>query len=248
MSRRRKTRFEKWFSLTRYRRRFGARTLAADLPVDDLDTIKHHTVRGDEAQYAYGSLPDLAAHLQRLRREFIGHSELLYHHAALIVLIRREADVARNFVRFRHLWATESAFLLKHLDLRWLIAACDTLIDHDRDPVLRATLMNAVVLVNTVKLQETERFLQGQRDAVDQPGPVEQLRNERVALCDGLSAFVAGTDDTLRNMRWRLEQICALHPLGTLAMEVFERVQQPENDNAYWRFRARHTRERTRWW
>ena len=68
MSRRRKTRFEKWFSLTRYRRRFGARTLAADLPVDDLDAIKHHTVRGDEAQYAYGSLPDLAAHLQRLRR------------------------------------------------------------------------------------------------------------------------------------------------------------------------------------
>lgn len=248
MSRRRKTRFEKWFSYTRYRRRFGARTLAAELPVEDLEAIKNSTVLGDDAQYAYGSLPNLAAHMQRLRREFIGHSELLYHHAALIVLIRREADVARNFARFRYLWDAESAYLLQHLDLRWLIAACDTLIDHDRDAVLRATLMNAVVLVNTVKLQETERFLQGQRNAVDLAGPVEQLRVERVALCDGLSAFVAGTDDTLRNMRWRLEQVCALHPLGVLVMEVFERMQQDGNENTYRRFRERHTRERTRWW
>lgn len=54
---------------------------------------------------------------------------------------------------------------------------------------------------------------------------------------------MAGTDDTLRNMRWRLEQICAVHPLAGIAMVVFERLQLPANDNVYSRFRQRHTRE-----
>ncbi len=248
MSRRRKTRFEKWFSFNRYRRRFGARSLAAGLSVEDFDVLKHSIVQGNDAQYAYGSLPELGAHLQRLRQEFVGHSELLYHHAALIVLIRREADVAKNFVRFHQLWDAERDFLCERLDMRWLIAACDTLIDHHPEPVLRAALMNAVVLVNTVKLHETERFLQGQQGAMDLAEPVARLKEERIGLCDGLSAFVAGTDDTLRNMRWRLEQMCALHPLASIVMVVFQRLQLRKNENVYARFRERHTRERTRWW
>ncbi|MGP1682228.1 MAG: hypothetical protein ACTS8S_07880, partial [Giesbergeria sp.] len=104
MSRRRKTRIEKWFSFNRYRRRFGARVLASDLLGDDVESLKRNLVVGEGAEYAYGSVPDLQAHLQRLRGEFIGRPELLYHHAALIVLIRREAEVARNFARFKQLW------------------------------------------------------------------------------------------------------------------------------------------------
>ena len=248
MSRRRKTRIEKWFSFNRYRRRFGARALAGDLLDDDLEALKRTLVSGGEAEYAYGSLPDLQAHLQRLRQEFIGRPELLYHHAALIVLIRRESEVVRNFARFKQLWLAEQAFLTEHLDLRWLVAACDTLIDQDPDLALRAALMNGVLLVNTVKLQETERFLQGQNGANDDPQALAALQSRRIGLCDGLSAFVAGTDDTLRNMRWRLESICAVHPLAGIVMVIFERLQQPLNDNVFSRFRQRHTRDRTRWW
>ena len=248
MIRRRKTRIEKWLSFNRYRRRFGARALSADLLRGDLEALKRHLVTGDEAEYAYGSLPDLQSHLQRLRREFVGQSELLYHHAALIVLIRRESDVARNFARFKHLWLAEQDFLAEQLDLRWLVAACDTLIDHDPDLALRAALMNGVLLVNTVKLQETERLLQAQGGAADDPQALAALQSRRIGLCDGLSAFVAGTDDTLRNMRWRLEKICAVHPLGDIAMVIFDRLQRPTNDNVFSRFRRRHTRDRTRWW
>lgn len=248
MSPRRKTLFEKWFSFSRHRRRFGARALASDLLEGDLEALKHTLVSGNEAEYACGSLPDLQAHLQRLRREFVGRPELLYHHAALIVLIRRESEVARNFSRLKHLWLAEQAFLSEHLDLRWLVAACDTLIDHDPDVALRAALMNAVILVNTVKLQETERFLRLPSTSADDPQALVALKSRHIALFDGLSAFVAGSDDTLRNMRWRLEQICAVHPLAGIAMVVFERLQLPANDNVYSRFRQRHTRERTRWW
>lgn len=248
MSRRRKSRIEKWFSFNRYRRRFGARALAGSLLGDDLETLKRTLVAGDQAQYAYGSLPDLQAHLQRLRQEFTGRAELLYHHAALIVLIRRESEVVRNFVRFQQLWQAEQAFLTEQLDLRWLVAACDTFIDHHPDAALRAALMNGVLLVNTVKLQETERFLQAQSGAADDPQALAALQSRRIGLCDGLSAFVAGTDDTLRNMRWRLERVCAVHPLARIALVIFDRLQLPGNDNVYARFRQRHTRERTRWW
>jgi hypothetical protein len=177
MSRRRKTKIEKWFSFNRYRRRFGAHALAAGLLGEDTEALKSTLVAGDAAEYAYGSLPDLQAHLQRLRQEFIGQPELLYHHAALIVLIRREAAPEQNFARFKQLWLSEQAFLSEHLDLRWLVAACDTFIDHDPDAGLRATLMNAVLLVNTIKLQETERFLQGPRSH-----PIGPSRSPRCRL------------------------------------------------------------------
>lgn len=251
MPRRRKTRFEHWFSLSRHRRRAGADALAQSLGGRDLRELKETLVegaQGEQPQYMHGSLVDLRQHIGRLRQEFIGQPELLYHHATLIVMIRRDAQASANFALLRELWLAEPEFLCASLDLRWLVAACDSFIDHDADPVVRATLMSGVLLVNTVKLQETERFLAGGHGAADDPQSGAALQAGRIALFDGLAAFVPGTDDTLRNMRWRLDQVCALHPLGVIVMEIFERLQQDRNDNVYARFRSRHTRDRTRWW
>ena len=52
----------------------------------------------------------------------------------------------------------------------------------------------------------------------------------------------------LRNMRWRLDKVCGQHELGQIVIEIFDRLQQSENDNIYSRSKARHTREKTRWW
>ncbi|MDF1486080.1 hypothetical protein PY257_12960 [Ramlibacter sp. H39-3-26] len=246
--RRRKTPFEKWFSFGRHRRRFGADAAAAQLQAPDVQALKQALVQGDAPQYAHGASVDLREHLQRLRREFIGQPELLYHHAMLIVLIRREVDTRVHYARFRQLWLAEADFLLRHLNLRWLVSACDTFIDHDGDATLKAILMNGVLLVNTVKLQETERFLCRLDDLRDQPASIDALRQHRVGLFDGLSAFIAGTDDTLRNMRWRLEDVCRAHPLGRIVMAIFERLQLDANGNVYSRFKQRHTRDKTRWW
>ena len=251
---RRKNSFEKWFSFNRHRRRFGAGALAAVLehPQEDLQALKEQLVSAADGQdrvYAHGSVPDLAGHLVRLRGEFVGQPELLYRHAQLIVLVRREADTQANYARFEQLWLAEPQFLRTQLDLRWLVAACDTFMDHAQDPVLRALAVSGPLLVNTVKLQETERFLQPALTAsVDDADALQALQSRRVGLFDGLTAFIAGTDDTLRNMRWRLGDVCALHPLGAVVLEIFERLQREGHDNVYLRFRQRHTRERTRWW
>lgn len=250
MIHRRKSAFEKWFSFTRHRRRFGADALAPQLDSQDFAALRSSIVAGEEGpQHTHGSVVDLNEHLARVRREFIGQSELLYQHAMLIVLIRREADVQANYTRFKRMWMAERDFLAGHLDMRWLISACDTFIDHDGDPVLRAVAMNGPLLVNTVKLAETERYIKGVDTAApDRQESLDALRTHRVGLFDGIAGFIPGTDDTLRNLRWRLQDVCALHPLGVVVMELFERLQREPNDNVFLRFRHRHQREKTRWW
>ncbi|QIL82851.1 hypothetical protein G7047_25090 [Diaphorobacter sp. HDW4A] len=251
MIHRRKSAFEKWFSFTRHRRRFGADEHVQRLDAQGFEKLRESIIQseGDDAKYAHGASVNLDEHLAKVRREFIGQSELLYQHAMLIVLIRREADVAANYERFKRMWMAERDFLTTHLDMRWLLSACDTFIDLDTDPLLRAVAMNGPLLANTVKLGETERFILGvNAETPDKQAALDELWTHRVGLFDGVSGFIPGTDDTLRNMRWRLEDVCKLHPLGVVVMEIFDRLQRDANENVYLRFKKRHTREKTRWW
>ena len=244
---RQKTKFEQWFSWSRHQRRAGAAQVLQELHAVDIEQLKQQTISGDSIEYTYGSAKDLQQHLNALRAEFVGSPELAHYHASLIVLLRRDVDVATNYQRLKQLWLAERDFLLGCLNTRWLICACDSMVDHDDDPLLQALLMNAVMLINTLKLQETEAIL-CQHDYTEDPKMRDQLQQQRVALFDGTSAFAVGTDDTLRNMRWRLEKICRLHPLGQIVLEIFDRLQQASNPNVYLRFKQRHQRERTRWW
>ena len=244
---RKKSRLEQWFSFSRHQRRFGAREVYAQFDGVDIDALKQQQVEGDVTRYTHGSAKDLKQHIEQLKDEFVGQPVLNHYHASLIVLIRREVDTTENYAKFKALWLRERDFLLRSLNTRWLISACDTFIDFEEDQLLKAILMNAVMLINTLKLQETERYL------CDQPTEVckekrDRLPHERVTLFDGTSAFVVGTDDTLRNMRWRLDQICKIHPLGMIVLEIFDRLQQEENNTVYLRFKKQHTREKTRWW
>lgn len=244
---RKKSKFEQWFSFSRHQRRFGADKVYAQLASVDIEKLKSDIIAGDQIQYTHGSAKDLNEHIEQLKHEFVGQPALSHYHASLIVLIRREVDVEENFEKFKALWMSERDFLLSTLNIRWLISACDTFLDLHDDVTLKATLMNAVVLINTLKLQETERYLCDQSLEINIEHQT-RLQTERYALFDGTSAFAVGTDDTLRNMRWRLDQICAVHPLGQLVIEIFDRLQHDENNNVYSRFKKRHTREKTRWW
>lgn len=244
---RKKSKFEQWFSFSRHQRRFGADQIYAALEQVDIKQLKVNIIAGEQVQYTYGSDKDLNTHINNLRQEFVGQSELNHYHASLIVLIRREIDVQENYQKFKALWLSEYDFLLKSLNIRWLLSACDTFIDLDDDYTLQAILMNAIVLMNTIKAQETEAAL-CQLQYLENEQTKQTLQNERVALFDGMSALAVGTDDTLRNMRWRLEKVCAHHELGAIVIEIFDRLQDPQNNNVYARAKARHSRERTRWW
>lgn len=111
-------------------------------------------------------------HLGNLRGEFSGHPEPLWHHAKLIVLLRRGVRTESTYAAFRNLWDVEGPFLAERLDLRWLVSATDTFAGHDRDPEVRAAAMMASLFANTVKMHGSERYLCNVVSAVPDPGRV----------------------------------------------------------------------------
>lgn len=163
---------------------------------------------------------DYETHLSTLLPEFAGRSELLFAHAALIVAIRRRLDLAADVPTFERMWAEEGAFLREHLSLRWLVSACDTFADHAADPARRARAMIGTVLVNSVKLQETERLMLG---LAGQPLP--QVEVPSVRLFSGLSAFHYPRGDMVANMIARLRRVAAEDAvLGPLLEEMTGRL------------------------
>ena len=78
------------------------------------------------------------------------------------------------------------------------------------------------------------------------PKQIETLQNERIPLFDGTSVFVIETDDTLRNMRWRLDSLPEAPPTSLILKELFHRVNIHET--AYKRMKEKHTRKNTVWW
>ena len=245
MGRRDKSRFEKWFSFSRHKRRFGAKGLASQIEID-FASQKKRIINGDDVVCTHGSANSLETHFNALKNEFSGQAELNYTHAKIIVLIRRDFEASENFQLFEQLWKKEKSFLLKSLNTRWLISAADTFVDYSSDATTRALSLAVSCLFNTVKIQETERFIQDADNCVDNEKRIKSLQQERVSLFDGTSAFAVGTDDTLRNMRWRIDKMAKINVAGEILQEVFIRLQK--NDCVYRRFKDRHTRDRTGWW
>jgi len=246
MPKRNKTPFEKWFSLSRHQRRSGAHKLSAVISTN-FKVQKAHIISGDEITYTHGSANDLSQHFLALEQEFVGQSELCYTHAKIIVLIRREFEVGKHFKQFEHLWHTEKKYLLKHLNTRWLISAADTLADYSDDNAVRALSVACTCLLNTVKIQESERFITNAQNCSDDLDKIHQLEKEkRFSLFDGTSVFKFGTDDTLRNMRWRIDKVAKFNIAGEILLEVFKRLQK--FDTVYKRTKDRHTRDKTCWW
>ena len=246
MSRRDKTKFEKWFSLSRHKRRSGAIELS-DQIATDFSQQKQIIIDGSEVQYTHGSSNNLEEHFIALRDEFVGQSELCFTHAKIIVLIRRDFEAKNHFVLFEKLWKVEKDYLLKHLNTRWLISAADTFADFSDNDSIKSLSVACSCLLNTVKIQESEHFITNFDIFIDDKEKIARLDNEeRVPLFDGTSVFKVGTDDTLRNMRWRIDKVAKINTAGEILLEIFLRLQ--EHDTVFKRLRDRHKRSKTGWW
>ena len=246
MSRRDKTRFEKWFSLSRHKRRSGAIELS-DQIATDFSQQKQTMINGNETHYTHGSSDNFEDHFIALKDEFIGQSELCYKHAKIIVLIRRDFDSTNHFKLLEQLWKEEKDYLLKTLNIRWLISATDTFADLSDDDSIKALSVACSCLLNTVKMQESERFITNAQSFIDDKEKMTRLDNEeRISLFDGTSVFKVGTDDTLRNMRWRIDKVAKINIAGEILLEIFLRLQ--EHDTVFKRLRDRHGRSKTGWW
>ena len=246
MSRRDKTRFEKWFSLSRHKRRSGAIELSDDIATNFLQQ-KKTIIDGSEIRFTHGSSDNLEEHFIALRDEFIGQSELCLTHAKIIVLIRRDFEAKNHFALFSQLWNEEKGYLLKNLNTRWLISATDTFADLSDNDAIKSLSIACSCLLNTVKMQESERFIANLDSNVDDKEKITRLDNEeRIPLFDGISVFKVGTDDTLRNMRWRIDKAAKINIAGEILLEIFLRLQ--EHDTIFKRLKDKHKRYKTGWW
>jgi hypothetical protein len=246
MGRRNKNRFEKWFSLSRHKRRSGAKQLSDQISMNFHQQSKQLIAEGDTI-YTHGSSDDIEEHFIALKDEFSGQSELCYTHAKIIVLIRRDFETIKHYDIFEQLWHEEKDFLLKKLNSRWLLAAADTMADCSDNDAVRGLSVACACLLNAVKIQESERYIANAQNYKDDKEKISQLDNgKRVPLFDGTSVFKFGTDDTLRNMRWRIDKMAKINIAGEILLEIFLRLQK--HDTVFKRLKDRHKRTKTGWW
>lgn len=193
---------------------------------------------------------NLESHLDNLKHQFIDQSELCFYHATLVVLLRRNYKPDETFAEFETLWTTQTDYLLQNLSLRWIVSACDTFIDHSTDKTKTAILMNVVTLINTLRVYETQQFLQLAHHSESLSlvaTQVDTLYQGDLSLYDGLTYFRIGTDDTLKHMRSRYESFHNTDKLATtMLLSVFDKLQ--DNNSAFSTLRALHKDDNSKWW
>ncbi len=193
---------------------------------------------------------DLENHLNNLKYQSLGESELCFYHNTLVILMRRKYKIAKTFAEFERLWLAESDYLLENLSLRWIVSACDTFIDHSNNTHRAAILMNVVTLMNTLRAYETKNFLQRSADTDSMPlisEKTDMLYAGDLPLYNGLTYFRIGTDDSLRNMRKRYHKFYKADKLATsMLLAVFEKLQH--TDSAFATLRTLHRDDWSKWW
>lgn len=202
--------------------------LAADARFDDLrgqvvTDVDNCFTRG-ERRFAefFARKADFFEHMNEIRSEFIGRSELLHVHAGLVVALRRRLVVDQFRPLFLRMWREQGDFLRGNLSLRWLVSAADTLIDHGETAAQRALALASVLFVNTVKLYESERHIHGLRDS-----QLDVVRSAGGFLFDGLTCFSVSDGDMITNMEGRSRRLLQEDDIaGPLLDEVMRRVSQ----------------------
>lgn len=182
--------------------------------------------RGERRSKVFGARrPDFFEHMNELRSEFLERSELLHVHAGCVVALRRRLAVDHFLPLYLRLWREERAFLLRELSLRWLVSACDTLVDQGETPVQRAVALNGSMLANSMKLAETERL---RTRAAGDDSEAPRQRRSPAGLFDGMTTFRPG-GDMIDNLFRRLDRVATLDDIaGPILQEVARRVKQAD--------------------
>lgn len=202
-------------------------TKRADELLDQLNSV----VSGNERDFiATGRLENLEQHLLHVKREFSGQPAINYTFACCIVKIRRQIEPEDNRALFLDLvhHPIIGPFLAQHLSLRWLVSAADTLADIGNAQEAGAA-MNLVVLINMMKLAETEYRLCGKPE--HQPQQLAQLLEQHpVALFEGMIYYHPIRGDMPRNMFQRLRRSVSSHAfLERVFARALQVVQQQPN-------------------
>ena len=219
---------------------------AVFLPTSHADTTEMLSAMvnvGEKARPLRGRKASIKGQLAVLASEFNGQPFVLFYHAGLISHLRRNIDIESNWPRFQRLWLEHADFLLKHLNSRWLVSACETISDHSTDAAERAGALCGVIFMGTIKLYETERVLCGpySRTLKDYI-PSKEI----IPLFDGLTAFNVSQGDMIKNL---LRRIHSPFPKELIAPRIMQELVQRSrsNDTVFKRLADVHTKAASAW-
>lgn len=191
--------------------------------------VSSGSIRADyETMRGIGILPEISEEMLKWRDECVGLPSVCLLHLYLIIAIRRQVDLDDNIQMFRHIWKTYSIELAKHLSLKWLISAADTIVDHPEDPAEEGYALATILFAKTVKVYETEIRAKNAKTL-----PV--ATKERTILFDGYLNYAINGGDLIGNMEKRINNIQEKYYAITILREVFSRILR--YDTAFTRIR-----------
>ena len=196
----------------------------------DYYAMSQELVSGSSRSVVVGRENDLDEHFENLKSEFVGLPVLCFHVAKTIVLIRRKLELEQNVDEFFSMIDSNLGLLCKHLSTRWLVAICDTIADHG-STIQKAASLSVIVLVNTAKLSETERILEGRNVASKSNDTASEFLNSWPhELWDGVTSYHLLRGDMPRNMFARVERTLVHTPrVAKIFATIKLRLEAGEN-------------------
>jgi hypothetical protein len=207
----------------------------------DFDQLKNSKIPKTQLGFDRGRDQDIKKHCLKVYKNFANKSELEFFHAYLIVHIRREIEIEWCVKNFYLLWEKEITFLCNKLSSRWLVSACDTIIDHPNNTVNQALCIAGSLFINTIKLYETENLMLADKSyQKNDPSLMEEK------LIDGLTPYAVGRGDMIINMFRRINGCENKDEIGfKILKELIKRMHT--HDSVYRRMAEKHTNPKTIW-
>lgn len=161
-------------------------------------------IPGSDGKRNLNRLNDIEKNISNIRQEFYGQPEVCHVLAGNIVRLRREPDNAQHQETFWHLLNTYTDTLLQHLDVRWMLSVCDTIVDIG-DATQSAIAMNIVQCVNQTNIHHTLLV-----NAIDGRLNVNKLQTElKYQTWGGMITADVPSGDMIYNMMTRLDKVVA---------------------------------------
>jgi hypothetical protein len=211
------------------------------LSEEDLDALAEQKIHiPDGGKYDIKRQKKLADHLSNILVEFHGKTLLEFLVVVLIVHIRRHIDAYQCFNKLEIVIVNHQEKIVKGLSSRWLVSIADTFIDYSEKYSVVSDCRACTILVNTVKLYETERLITGDQSieaftTPDRPRP----------LFDGLTSFQVGRGDMVFNLMKRIYPHQPRQWSEYLLQELLRRMVKEAT--VFQRFAEMHYRTKTDW-
>lgn len=145
-----------------------------------------------------------SGHLRKtleLTPEFEGLPKLCLLNAQLIAHLRKASQPAHTMDLFARIWREEQAFVIPHLDPRWLVSSITTFGDHGLTEVQRRVGSSMTVLFSTMKLYESERLFSG--FAPEQEFKLKRLVRRKLPMnMDRYALMSGGLDVNMLGRIW----------------------------------------------